>query len=140
MRAGGGSPKSTNVGSKILLVEDDAAQRDSVAAVLTREGLEVLAADEGRKALELMETLRPEVVLLDLQMAGMDGREFRTQQKRRGRLARIPVVVMTGHPDPSVDADTVLAKPFTAEDLLSAVARFVPGLQTRLSQRAASPV
>lgn len=121
--------KSIGVGTKVLLVEDDPEARQSITELLTGRGLEVLAADEGRKALELMEAWRPELVLLDLHMVGMDGREFRDQQKRRGRLARIPVVIITGDPAPDVEGNAMLAKPFTSEDLLGTVARFVPSLR-----------
>ncbi len=129
VRPGARDPKSTSVGAKILVVEDDTDTRDAIAQALGREGLEVLATDEGRKALELMEAWRPALVLLDLHMAGMDGRAFRAEQKRRGRLSRIPVVLMTGDPEPAVDADVVLTKPFSTADLLAVVARFVPGLR-----------
>lgn len=129
MRESEGSPKSLTVGAKVLLVEDDGDARDAVTEVLVGEGLDVLAADEGRKALELMEAWRPAVVLLDLHMKGMGGREFREEQKRRGRLARIPVVIMTGDPDGASLGDVVLAKPFSMEQLLATVARFVPELR-----------
>ncbi len=115
------------MGTKILLVEDDADAREAVAEVLIDEGLEVLAVDEGRKALELMEAWRPALVLLDLHMVGMDGRQFRDRQRRRGgRLARIPVVIMTGDPASAPEGELVLAKPFTMEELLATVARFAP--------------
>jgi CheY-like chemotaxis protein len=120
------------VGTKVLLVEDDSAAREAITELLSRRGLEVLATDEGRKALELMEAWRPQLVLLDLQMEGMGGREFRMEQMRRGRLARIPVMIMTGHPEPGVEGDATLTKPFTPEDLLGTMARFVPSLRTPL--------
>jgi CheY-like chemotaxis protein len=113
------------VGFKILLVEDDADARDALTMALSSQGFEVLASDEGRKALELMEAWRPAVVLLDLHMAGMGGFEFRAEQKRRAKLARIPVVIMNAAPDPRVDGAATLTKPFTIEDLLGTVARLV---------------
>jgi CheY-like chemotaxis protein len=120
------------VGTKVLLVEDDADERQAITELLCGRGLEVLATDEGRKALELMEAWRPQLVLLDLQLAGMGGREFRVEQKRRARLARIPVVIMTGHPEAGVEGNATLTKPFTPEDLLGTMARFVPSLRTPL--------
>jgi CheY-like chemotaxis protein len=54
-----------NVNPKILVVEDDDASREGVVEILKGEGLDVLASDEGRKALELMEAWRPALVLLD---------------------------------------------------------------------------
>lgn len=119
------------MGTKVLLVEDDPDARQAIIELLCGRGLEVLAADEGRKALELMEAWRPQLVLLNLEMVGMGGREFRAEQKRRGRLARIPVVIMTGHPDPAVEGNATLTKPFTSEDLLGTMARFVPALRAR---------
>lgn len=121
------SPKFVNV--RVLVIEDEAEAREGVAEILKREGHEVFAADEGRKALELMETWRPAVVLLDLHMAGMDGKAFRKEQARDPRLARIPVIVMTGHPDMSVAGDLLLRKPFTPADLVASVARFLPALR-----------
>jgi CheY-like chemotaxis protein len=125
------------VAAKVLLVEDDADAREAIAEALAAEGLEVLATDEGRKALELMEAWRPALVLLDLHMEGMDGRAFRAEQKRRGRLGRIPVVLMTGDPAPAFDAAVTLTKPFTVNDLLGVVARFVPTV--RSPARSGSP-
>ncbi len=126
------------MGTKVLLVEDDPDERQAIIELLSGRGLDVLAADEGRKALELMEAWRPELVLLDLQMTGMGGREFRAEQKRRsGRLARIPVVVMTGHPDPAIEANATLTKPFTSEDLLGTMARFVPSLRRPIARTSA---
>jgi CheY-like chemotaxis protein len=117
--------------AKVLLVEDDHAASEALTELLASKGLSVLAADEGRKALELMATWRPALVLLDVHMPGMNGREFRERQQGDPRIARIPVVVMTGDPTARVTANRTLQKPFTPDDLLAAIAPFLPELRAR---------
>ncbi len=116
------------MGAKVLLVEDDAEASDAVAELLASKGMSVLSADEGRKALELMATWRPAVVLLDIHMPGMGGREFRRRQLEDPRIARIPVVVITGDREAGVTANRTLHKPFTPDDLLAVLAPFLPEL------------
>jgi CheY-like chemotaxis protein len=110
---------------KILVVDDDPAIRDGVAEILRAAGADVSLSDEGRKALELMEVWRPRLVLLDVSMAGMDGRAFREEQARRPELASIPVVVITGSREPQIRGDGLLRKPFSRDELLAATSRFV---------------
>ena len=116
------------MGARVLLVEDDAEASDAVAELLASKGVSVLSADEGRKALELMAIWRPAVVLLDVHMPGMGGREFRKRQLDDPRIARIPVVVITGDPEAGVTAYRTLQKPFTPDDLLAVLAPFLPEL------------
>ena len=114
---------------KVLLVDDDDDLRSLLTDELRRAGADVLACDEGRKALELMQAWPPAVVLLDLSMAGMDGAAFRREQRRDPVLDRIPVILITGQPDPAVRADLILQKPFSPAQLLWAVRRFVPTIR-----------
>ena len=115
--------------STVLIVEDDADIREAVTELLRAQGVRVLATDEGQKALEMMETWRPAVVLLDLTLAGMNGHEFRRRQQATPQLARIPVVVMSGRPDPRLAVDATLQKPFSLETLVDTLASFVPELE-----------
>jgi CheY-like chemotaxis protein len=116
----------------VLLVDDDDALRALITEILRGAGADVLASDEGRKALELMGEWPPQVVLLDLSMHGMNGAEFRKEQRSRPRMAAVPVIIMTAAPDPAVAGDHLLRKPFSREELLHAVGRFVPALRPRL--------
>jgi two-component system, OmpR family, alkaline phosphatase synthesis response regulator PhoP len=111
--------------SAILLVEDDPDVRESVSALLKRHGLDVLATDEGRKALELAQHARPAVILLDLMTNGMSGWEFLERRQSVRGLSAIPVVVMTGDPNATVGADVILRKPFDEGQLLAALRRYV---------------
>jgi CheY-like chemotaxis protein len=111
-------------GALILVVEDDLDTREAVVEVLRREGLAVVATDEGSKALDLLETCRPHLVLLDLDLSGLSGDGFCAAQRERPELAATPVVIMTGMNDPPVLGAALLRKPFGIDELLEVVARF----------------
>lgn len=94
--------KTNNSGTRheaphsILVVEDDAAIRDSLADALRTQGYQVEMAVNGLEALEKLRWgLRPCLIMLDLQMRVMTGWEFRAEQKKDPVFAKIPVVAMT---------------------------------------------
>src|SRR3982074_3207093 len=80
----------------VLAVDDGAANRELIAAYLSEIDCEITLADDGRTALDMVETDPPDLVLLDVQMPGMDGYEVcrRIKAMPRGRL--LPVVMITG--------------------------------------------
>jgi CheY-like chemotaxis protein len=115
----------------ILLVEDDAAIRETVSECLTTEGYRVDSAGDGAEALtRLADGERPALVLLDLIMPVMNGAELVARVRSEPRLAGVPMLLMTaaiagpGGSLPKVDA--TLVKPFDLDDLLNAVARLAP--------------
>jgi CheY-like chemotaxis protein len=113
--------------TKILLVEDDPDVRDAVAETLQENGYEVIAAENGAEALELLEAAEspPSLILLDLMMPVMDGWGFREAQRKLERYANVPVVALTAHGDlRGFDAVTHLRKPVSLDALLEAVRRF----------------
>jgi len=80
---------------KILLVEDNADDRRLMSAHLAGAALEVRLAESGPEALSLMETFRPDLILLDLMMPRMDGMTFLGRLRKDARFERIPVIVVT---------------------------------------------
>src|SRR5678815_4049235 len=110
----------------VLIVDDDADTRELLDVALVRAGYSVATASNGREALAILRTIRPEMILLDIQMPVMDGAEFRQAQRRDQDLIKIPTVVMTGsREEPVLDiavAET-LTKPFRVKDLLAIVGR-----------------
>jgi signal transduction histidine kinase/CheY-like chemotaxis protein len=80
---------------QLLLVDDSADVRDVVARTLRRVGWEVAEAADGGEALAWLESNRPDVVLLDLLMPGIDGFELVDRMQADERLADIPVMVVT---------------------------------------------
>jgi CheY-like chemotaxis protein len=80
----------------ILVVEDHFDLRDTLTELLQEEGYEVMSAGSGGEALDhLRSAPPPSVILLDLMMPGMDGWQFREEQRQDPRLAAIPVVVIS---------------------------------------------
>ena len=115
----------------ILVVEDDADVRESVAALLDVTGYAVLQAADGDEALRRLRSGVGSVVLilLDLHMPRMDGRAFRAAQLSDPDLAAIPVVIMSGAADVAVTAAQLGAraycqKPVSPDDVLTMAATY----------------
>jgi CheY-like chemotaxis protein len=87
----------TQTTKKILVAEDDPAMREIVSHKLTTHGLTVVAAEDGKKAAELFEQEKPDLVLLDLMMPELDG--FGVLRRIRAnsdpKLAGTPVIVLS---------------------------------------------
>lgn len=118
MPASGRRPKAP-----VLVVEDDGDVRDSMVRLLQGEGYQAVGAANGQEAFALIRGgVRPCLILLDLGMPVMDGREFRATQLRDEKLAVIPVVVFSARPDAeeiatSISAVAALKKPVRFEHL-----------------------
>jgi two-component system chemotaxis response regulator CheY len=114
---------------RILVVDDDAAILTFISMALSDEGYEVLTAEDGLSALELVLAQHPDLILLDMRMPGLDGRAFIQTYKEKPD-ADIPIILMTAdHSDRNALADLpiegYLAKPFDLDDLLNLVNQHV---------------
>ncbi|MGC8826129.1 MAG: response regulator, partial [Anaerolineae bacterium] len=116
-------------GAHILLVEDNPVNRRVAEALLTRAGCQVLSAENGRRALEMLKT-HPEIdlVLMDVQMPEMDGYQTTAAIRSNPRWRDLPIIAMTAHAM-SGDRERCLAagmndyvaKPIRRQELLRAV-------------------
>ena len=117
----------------ILLVEDEAAIREVIEAVLEAEGYRVVSTVDGADALDVLrDGLRPCMIILDLMMPVMDGRAFREAQEREPRLAGIPLLVMSADAGIEFKALNIgvrdyLKKPIDLETVLAKVKSFEVG-------------
>ena len=110
---------------QILVVDDDEDSRRALANALEDEGYDVTALDSCEGALDfLLHSPSPALILLDLQMPGMEGWEFRHLQKQDPRLANIPVISVSAV-GKLVDVDISLRKPVDYDELLQSVGRYV---------------
>ena len=113
---------------KILVVDDEPAIRELIVAVLEDEGYDAVGAGSGSRALEMMPSERPDLVLMDIMMPEMDGREALRRMREQPELARIPVVMMSAALAPDRVGQRIsafLAKPFDLDHLLSTVAQIL---------------
>ena len=110
----------------ILVVEDDASLLSGLALNLRRAGYRVLTAADGEAAVAAFEEERPDLVLLDLMLPGMDGLEI--LRRIRSTDTALPVVVLTALGDPDdkvrgldIGANDYVTKPFSVAELLARV-------------------
>lgn len=109
----------------MLVVEDEPAIADAVVSRLRAEGFEARSVADGAQAVEVCRRMRPDLVILDLMLPGLDGLEVcrRIQAERR-----VPVVMLTARDDEtdlvvglSVGADDYVTKPFSPRELVARV-------------------
>ena len=124
---------------QLLLVDDCVAERDFYELTLTPE-FKVITASRGDQGLELARHERPQAIVLDVMMPGMDGWETCTRIKCDAITADIPVILLTGADDRdltqhanAVGASALLQKPCPAERLRDAIVSVLDG--TSISKR-----
>jgi CheY-like chemotaxis protein len=120
--------------ASILIIEDDEAIRENLKEILQLEDYEVIESENGRIGIDTLKALAesssplPHVILLDLNMPVMPGKEFLNQLRGlESRLASIPVIVMTAVPN-ALDLGTAgfLRKPIDLEQLLLLLKKLAP--------------
>jgi len=118
-----------DTGPSVLLVEDDLDGRRLYAEWLTGAGFRVAQAHNGLQALERALDSRPDVVVTDLNIPGIDGFELTRRLKQDARTRDIPVLAVTGYAAFAADpgrarragCDAVLPKPCSPDDLETAI-------------------
>lgn len=83
--------------ARLLIVDDKASNRELLRTSLEHAGYEVLEAAEGEEALRVMRETRPDLVMLDIQMPGLDGYAVLERVMADEELRRIPVVAVTAY-------------------------------------------
>jgi DNA-binding NarL/FixJ family response regulator len=129
----------------ILIIEDDPAYRSMMTVILQMEGFEVRSASDGQAGLDLISKNRPDLILCDIMMPGMDGHSVLEKLKGRNSFADIPFIFVTALGDRAdlrrgmtAGADDYLSKPFSATELLSAVTSRFRRLEIFLQQSSMS--
>ena len=113
---------------KILLVEDEPAQREMLAYNLRAEGYEVVEATDGDDALVLVAEEAPDVLLLDWMIPGTSGIEVCRQLKARSETHELPIIMLSARTEETdrvrgldIGADDYVAKPYSVAELIARV-------------------
>ena len=111
-------------GATVLLVEDEDSLRKVMRDLLERDGYNVAEAADGVQALDAVDRHAPDIILLDLNLPGLDGYTVLQQLRSRHATSRIPIIVLTAKGDEDnevrvfqLGADDFLTKPFRARAL-----------------------
>ena len=110
--------------TKIMVVEDDPTVRRLVEFVLDQEGFEVMSFEGGMEAINALDTLAPDLAIVDLMMPDVDGIEVTRQIRARSQFNKVPILVVTAKTHTvdkyeafSAGADDYIVKPFDPMEL-----------------------
>ena len=113
---------------RILVADDEKDIVDLIAYNLEREGFTVLKAYDGRRAWEMVNAEKPDLLLLDLMMPALTGTEVCRMIRRQPATVQLPVIMLTAKADPldkvlglEVGADDYITKPFHIQELIARV-------------------
>lgn len=131
-----------NKGTTLLIVEDNHDLRNGLKDILSFEGYMVLAASNGREALDQMNALSPELIISDITMPEMDGYQFFDAVRSRPEGITIPFIFLTARGErddimrgKNLGAEDYLVKPVTRTELLAAIqARLTRFRQLQMAQ------
>jgi two-component system cell cycle response regulator DivK len=118
---------------RILIVEDQEDNRKILRDLLTSVGYELVEATTGEEGVALAETARPDLILMDIQLPGLDGYEATRRIKANPALRQIPVIAVTSYAlsgdevkAREAGCDAYVSKPFSPRALLAKVREFLP--------------
>jgi len=120
--------------AKILVVDDEPIVHRLLQHHLERAGYEMIGATNGREALELANSEAPQLIVMDVMMAEMDGLTALRSLKKEDDTKEIPVIMITANShyvtqqeSEAAGASLFLTKPFSPSQLLNEIRRLVPG-------------
>jgi two-component system, cell cycle response regulator DivK len=117
---------------RILVVEDHEENRRILRLLLTKAGFELIEAETGEDGVRLAETERPDLILMDIQLPGLDGYEATRRIKANPELRAVPLIVVTSYALSGDDekafaagCDAYVTKPFVPRQLLAKIREYL---------------
>ena len=117
----------------ILVIEDHEDNRRIMRDLLMSAGYEVIEAVTGEEGVTAAETHRPDLILMDVQLPGLDGYEATRRIKANPSLQKVPVIIVTSYALSGDDVkafeagcDAYVSKPFSPRELLAKIREFLP--------------
>jgi two-component system sensor histidine kinase/response regulator len=120
--------------ARVLVVDDNDDLRDILVLILSETGFETSEASDGRQAIDVARSVRPDVIIMDIFMPIMDGLTATAEMQNDPLLRDIPVIAQTARPYPLDKEDDlfveVLAKPCEPELTIAAIRRAIEAKQS----------
>ncbi|HXV99617.1 MAG TPA: response regulator [Anaerolineae bacterium] len=118
-----------NTQARILSIEDDPEMSSLIQLIFERKGHRVIGARRGELGLELIKSLKPDVLLLDLMLPDIDGWDLYRQMKSDKELSKVPIIIVSARSEEQdaasgfrvVASDRYIQKPFEVKDLVDTV-------------------
>jgi DNA-binding response OmpR family regulator len=115
---------------KILVVDDDKDILDSLSTILEMLGYDTQTTTKGDETFLKIDTFKPDLIILDVLLAGKDGRHICKQLKTEEKTKHIPIIMISAHPGANksaneAGADDFVAKPFDITVLLEKVKKYI---------------
>jgi DNA-binding response OmpR family regulator len=124
--------KEELMAKKILIIDDELEIRSLLSTFLEKKGFAALTAESGKEGIDLANQLKPDLILLDINMPGMDGFAVLVKIKKSKETASIPVIMLTGRIDEiakisasALSCEDYIGKPFELEDLLGKINKII---------------
>ncbi|HEY4472960.1 MAG TPA: response regulator, partial [Stellaceae bacterium] len=118
---------------RILVIEDTEDNRQIIRDLLTSAGYEMIEAVDGIEGVATAEREKPDLILMDIQLPGIDGYEATRRIRKLPELATVPIIAVTSYALSGDEAKTraagcdgYVAKPFSPRQLLAKVREFLP--------------
>jgi two-component system, cell cycle response regulator DivK len=121
------------VSKRILVVEDEEDNRRILCDLLTSAGYEIIQAENGEAALAVAARVRPDLILMDIQLPLLDGYEVTRRLKADPELCAIPIIAVTSsalsEATRAAGCDAYVAKPYSPRALLAKIREYVPNTE-----------
>jgi two-component system cell cycle response regulator DivK len=118
---------------RILVIEDQEDNRQIVRDLVTASGYELIEATTGEEGLEVASRERPDLILMDIQLPGIDGYEVTRRIKANPKLRKIPIIAVTSYALSGDDkkafaagCDSYVTKPYSPRLLLAKIREYLP--------------
>lgn len=124
---------------KILLVDDEPAEREEIKAILHELGHEIVEAADGLQAIELFNSINPDIVLLDIVIPQIDGLDVLREIRRKDKLCGVIMISALSSEQLAVKsilagADDYVRKPFKLRNMRLNISRVVYAMQQRRAE------
>lgn len=127
--------------AKILIVDDDTHIRELIQVILSKEGISIVEAADGKAALSILDSDKIDLIILDIMMPNMDGWSF-CQEVRKYYSDTLPILMLTAKGETAqkvkglgLGADDYMVKPFVADELVARVKALLRRYQISVSNR-----